>query len=73
MPPAPPRALVGEPLTVKVAAERSDEGGSGRRADRLSRRELHEATERLRTELQTLFDQAQARVATGPGAAPGRG
>jgi hypothetical protein len=56
-----------------VAAERPGEGRSRRRADRLSRRELHEATERLRAELQTLFDQAQARVATRPGAAPGRG
>jgi 1-acyl-sn-glycerol-3-phosphate acyltransferase len=65
--------VVGEPQTVKVAAERSAGGGSRRRADRLSRRELHEATERLRAELQTLFDQARTAVAPGPGAAPGRG
>jgi len=55
--------VVGEPQTVKVAAERSGGRGSGRRADRLSRRELHEATERLRAELQTLFDEARARAA----------
>jgi 1-acyl-sn-glycerol-3-phosphate acyltransferase len=55
--------VVGEPIRVKVAGERSSSSGSGRRADRLSRRELHEATERLRAELQVLFDQARARVA----------
>jgi 1-acyl-sn-glycerol-3-phosphate acyltransferase len=55
--------VVGEPMTVKVAGERSGSGGSGRRADRLSRRELHEATERLRAQLQVLFDQARARAA----------
>jgi hypothetical protein len=54
--------VVGEPITVKVAGERSGGGTSGRRADRLSRRELHEVTERLRAELQTLFDQARARA-----------
>jgi 1-acyl-sn-glycerol-3-phosphate acyltransferase len=55
--------VVGEPMTVKVAGERSSSAGSGRRADRLSRRELHEATERLRVQLQALFDQARARAA----------
>jgi 1-acyl-sn-glycerol-3-phosphate acyltransferase len=67
--------VVGEPITVKVSAERPSHGASRRRADRLSRRELHEVTERLRVELQTLFDEAQARagVATGAGAAPGQG
>lgn len=55
--------VVGEPITVKVPAERSG-SGPGRRADRLSRRELHEATERLRVELQRLFDQARARVSS---------
>jgi 1-acyl-sn-glycerol-3-phosphate acyltransferase len=64
--------VVGEPITVKVAAERPSRGTSGRRADRLSRRELHETTERLRAELQTLFDRARAEVASRPGAAPGR-
>jgi 1-acyl-sn-glycerol-3-phosphate acyltransferase len=54
--------VVGEPMTVKMAGERSSSGGSGRRGDRLSRRELHEATERLRAQLQALFDQARART-----------
>ncbi len=64
--------VVGEPITVKVAAERPSRSTSGRRADRLSRRELHEVTERLRAELQTLFDRARARVAGGAGTAPGQ-
>jgi hypothetical protein len=55
--------VVGEPLTVKVAGERSEGGAPGRRGHRLSRRELHEATERLRIELQALFDQARDRAA----------
>ncbi|HWC39054.1 MAG TPA: lysophospholipid acyltransferase family protein [Acidimicrobiales bacterium] len=54
--------VVGEPIRVKVAGEQSSSSGSGRRADRLSRRELHEATERLRAELQVLFDQARVRA-----------
>lgn len=54
--------VVGEPIRVKVAGEQSGSTGSGRRADRLSRRELHEATERLRAELQVLFDQARVRA-----------
>lgn len=55
--------VVGEPITVKVPAERPG-SGAGRRADRLSRRELHETTERLRVELQRLFDQALARASS---------
>jgi 1-acyl-sn-glycerol-3-phosphate acyltransferase len=54
--------VVGEPITVKVAAERPGRATSGRRADRLSRREMHEVTGRLRTQLQTLFDRARARA-----------
>ena len=64
--------VVGEPLSVKAASDRSSGTGSGRRGDRLSRRELHETTERLRAELQTLFDRAQDRVGIGAGAAPGQ-
>ena len=44
--------VVGPPLT----AEATKDGG------RVSRRAVHEVTERLHTELQTLFDEAQAAV-----------
>ncbi len=54
--------VIGEPMTVKVAAEGRSRGASVRRADRVSRRELHDVTERLRSELQALFDQARARA-----------
>jgi 1-acyl-sn-glycerol-3-phosphate acyltransferase len=53
--------VVGEPITVKVG-ERSRAESSAHRGQRLSRRELHEATERLHGDLQVLFDRAKARA-----------
>jgi hypothetical protein len=49
--------VVGEPLWPEAVAE-----GSGRRAPRRAVRAL---TDQLRTELQSLFDTAQARVGRG--------